>query len=333
MTAVKTLAMGIVVGIVSPSLVWADSMSTSTNWVFFGGGSAYNRPIPRPSSNYNVTPVVPANVPASTPAVASISVPSVTAADHTSSIPVLSPTTAPVTPPSASHADAYINFGTSPAPESSTLTTGGAQPWYLSPAVEKVYGGNVPTAAQQASFTNMVLNDVKQTFNASGLNPTLTLDPNVAANHTMSVVSNTSYGPNPNAIGITDVGRSGFDFIDKLSYASTPDELATVLSKNISHELMHAFGVGSHPDSSGNYIDTGTATWSLLSNPNSTFSPAAVALINQTGFGVPGNGTGAQSVEGAQEITPVPEPATWALWTIGGLAGVILHRRRMARAA
>src|SRR5205823_4240354 len=139
-------------------------------------------------------------------------------------------------------------------PEASQLTVGAAQPWYNSPAVVKAFGGT-PSSGQQAQFQQDVLSDVRQTFALAGMNPKLTLDPSVSANHTISIASGLSYGDNPNAIGITDVGHSGFGFIDKLNYANNESDLAWAVAHNVSHELMHAFGLSTHPDQTGNYID------------------------------------------------------------------------------
>src|SRR5262249_25693661 len=136
--------------------------------------------------------------------------------------------------------DALLNFGTAPYVEASQLTTGSPQPWYSSQTVQKFYGGQAPTAQQQSDFTNPVLQDVRQTFSLSGVHPNITLDPNAHSNHVLSIVSGASYGPNANAIGITDVGQNGFGFIDKLSYASSLTDLEWAVAHNVSHELMHA---------------------------------------------------------------------------------------------
>ena len=186
------------------------------------------------------------------------------------------PTSSTSTPP----VDAYINLGTGPYPEASTLTTGNPQAWYNSPAVVSAFGGT-PTPQQESSFTQSVMADIQHTFQISGLNISLTSDPNTPALHTLSVVSGASYPSNPGAIGITDVGANGYGFIDKLSYATTPDQLAWAVAHNISHELMHALGVANHPDTTGNYIDAASATWQLLTDPNAKFSPEAVQLMSQ----------------------------------------------------
>lgn len=242
----------------------------------------------------------------------------------------------------AAPVDAFINMTNGPFPEASNLTTGAAQPWYQSASVIQAFGG-VPTAQQQASFTQAVLQDVQHTFQLSGMNPTLTTDPNVAALHTISVVSGACYGANPAAIGITDVGNNGFSFIDKLSYATNPTDLAWAEAHNISHELMHAFGIGYHPDG-GNYVDAASASWATLIDPNTQFGAAATQLLLSSQYGTissgsTGSGLGAEllnpegtKIDGDETLPqPIPEPATMALWAFGAFAGMLVLRRRNAR--
>jgi hypothetical protein len=73
-----------------------------------------------------------------------------------------------------------------------------------------------------------------------------------------------------------------------------------------------------------------------LTNPNSTFSPAAAALIAATGYGksTAPSSASAQVIDGQQEIlaAPVPEPMTVTIWGVG-LAGIILFRRHRRQAA
>jgi hypothetical protein len=234
--------------------------------------------------------------------------------------------------------DAYLNFGTSAPPEASSLTTGNPQPWYDSPSVVQAFGGQVPTPAQQTAFAQAVQADVQQTFVQSGMTgtntPTLTLDPNTPHNHTLSVVSGVDYTPNPGAIGITDVGHNGFSFIDNLKYANTPGDLEWAVAHNISHELMHSFGVAQHDDTTGQYLDAATANWSLLTNPSATFSPQAVSdmIAKDVGRNVTNGGTASgEQIDGDQMLaSPVPEPTTLAFWALAGLA-VAAHRRRAGR--
>jgi hypothetical protein len=235
------------------------------------------------------------------------------------------------------HPNAYLDFGTSSYPEQSSLTVGTAQPWFESPSVTKAFG-HAPTPQEQQSFVNAVVSDLQHTFEASGLTGTnavsVTTDPNAGALHTLSVVSGLSYAPNPNAIGITDVGGSGFGFIDKLSYANTPTDLEWAVAHNIAHELMHAFGVAVHHDQTGNYLDAATANWSLLTSSDATLSSAAVSDIVAHNIGRSSSssgGIGGQQIDGDQEIlAPVPEPATIAFWGLTGTVLILQQRRRAA---
>jgi len=258
---------------------------------------------------------------------------------------------------SSNAADAFINLGGGPYAEASTLAAGDPKPWYQSPAVVSAFGGT-PSATQQASFAGDVLAKVERTFALSGLDVKLTDDPNVSTPHEMSVVSNASYGPNPNAIGITSVGDSGFSFIDKLNYADTPDQLSWAVAHNVAHELMHAFGVSDHPDQTGGYLDAAVADWKMLTDPNTTFSPSAVALMKSLSNGTNSGTVGAEilksgllaaqchcnfcdkmtglGIDGAQVLAAaVPEPTTFAVWAAAGLGALAVRRRslRVARPA
>jgi hypothetical protein len=229
-----------------------------------------------------------------------------------------------------SRADAHLDMAAPPFEQERDLTLGGAQPWYLSPVVTDVFGGQ-PTADQQADFSRKVLERVEHTYMLNGLKPALTLDPTVPTAHTLSVVSNTSYGANREAIGISDVGGSGFSFIDKLGGAKTVDELAWAVAHNVAHELLHAWGVGEHPDKTGAYLDTATASWSLLLDPDARFSPAAIESF------LAGDSELAERIEmgsaaqllGPISPQPVPEPTTLAFWSCAAIA-VVLQRRGRA---
>jgi hypothetical protein len=256
-------------------------------------------------------------------------------------LPSITPDPAPIAPAqpsSGSPANAFINFGGAAYPEISQLTVGTPEPWYTSPAVTKFYGGSAPNASQQTAFENQVLLDVQHTFSISGMNPALTINPSTPALHTLSVVSGSSYGPNSGAIGITDVGTNGFSFIDKFTYANSISDLEWAVAHNVSHELMHAFGIGYHPDQTGKYIDAASASWPQLTSPNTMFSPLATQVISATGLGAKvgtsSSAPGQERVDGDQEIlaAPVPEPSTIALWTFA-LAGVCLHWRKKLRHA
>jgi hypothetical protein len=279
----------------------------------------------------------------------------VVASPAPSSVPAAPSATAPAA--SSAAADAYVNFGTSAYPSASSLATGTAQPWYDSPSVTSAFGGT-PNAQQQTGFTQAVLADIQHTFQISGMNVSLTTDPTVSAAHTLSVASGLAAQSNPNAIGLTQVSGNGFSFIDKLSYATSPDQLAWAVAHNVAHELMHAFGVSTHPDQTGTYLDSATATWNMLIDPNTKFSPQAVQLM----LANMGGASGISSSLGAELLTlskhpancqcqfcqslrklginasqileaAVPEPATIALWSIAALGGIVTVRRNSARRA
>jgi hypothetical protein len=244
----------------------------------------------------------------------------------------------------AAPVDAFINMTTNTSPGAGTLTAGTAHPWYDSPSVIQAFGG-VPNAQQQANFVQTVLQDVRHTFQLSGMNPTLTTDPKTPALHTLSVASGLTDPSDPNAIGLTNVGGNGFSFIEKLNYATNPTDLAWAVAHSISHELMHAFGIGYHPDS-GNSIDAASATWSTLTDPNTHFGPAATQLLLASQYGTlsgsSGSSAGAQllnhegtKVDGDMKLleVPVPEPAAVAMWIVGVFGGLALFRRRAGRTA
>jgi len=247
------------------------------------------------------------------------------------------PAAAAATPPSPTY-NAYIDLNGGPYLNSSVLTTGGAQAWYNSPTAIQAFGGT-PNAQQQASFDQAVLAHVEQTYQLSGMNPSIKLDPNANALHTISVVSNTTNGSDPNAIGMTEVGGNGFSFIDKLASLNlNVNQLEWAVAHNIAHELMHAFGIGEHPDQTGTYIDAASASMSVLTDPNTTFSPTAVALIKATDYGVNVSGTtsGAENLApgASSQATPVPEPSTILAWGFSlAVAGIAMNRKNRARQA
>jgi hypothetical protein len=235
--------------------------------------------------------------------------------------------------------DAFINTGGGPYAQEYPLTAGNAQPWYDSAVASKVYGGT-PSLEQRQEFSRDILQRVEATFARSGLNVTLTDQSNVTAAHTLSVVSGTQSPASPSAVGITDIGRSGFTFIDKLSYANSVDELKTAIANNVAHELMHAFGVDRH-DPTGSYIDSAVADWSTMINPNATFSQTAIGELLAKDFSKTdtNQSSAAQQVHGPNctcpmcrglqlVAAPVPEPSTCVVW-IGcvGAVGLFIRRR------
>ena len=228
----------------------------------------------------------------------------------------------------APKADAFLNLGPGPYANDSLITTGNTQPWYNSPQITSIFGGT-PTSQQQADFAKGVLQDVQQTFNLSGVPVNLTTDPSVPAAHTLSLVSNTAAKLDPTAIGMTEIGGSGFSFINNIApSASNLSQLQWIVAHNISHELMLAFGVPEDYDTSGNYIDARNASWSMMVNPNSTFSPDAAKALLARNF----QGNTDNSIQGAQvlQAQTIPEPTTYAFWTLT-LAGIALIRRRKFR--
>jgi len=344
MSAVKNVARGVLIWSALGAVARADGMDSSSwqssgSWYFFFRGNSSRINTTLPATPLTGDPGTVAAPPVVAPVVPTIPPPAVTIATPPALAPV--PVSQPSAPSFTTTAaatggptyNAFINFTSSGFLESNQLATGNPQAWYLSPTVEKLYGG-IPTADQQKQFTDTVLSRVEQTFSLAGLHPSITTDPTAQANHTLSVVSGASYGPNPNAIGITDVGSNGFGFIDKLNYGNDINSLEWAVAHNVSHELMHAFGVGIHPDTTGNYIDSATASWNLLTDPNATFSPAAVSLIQATNFGnVTSTAVGAQgiapTIDGDQEIlaSPVPEPSTILVWGLLG-TGLMVYRSR-----
>ncbi len=239
---------------------------------------------------------------------------------------------APATPAIASPSgpvNAFLNLGAGPYPLQSTITTGNALPWYDSTQISSFFGGT-PTAQQIQSFDSTVLQRVQQTFAQSGISVSLTTDPTVSALHTLSLVSNTAAASLSNAIGMTQLGESGFSFIDQIApNAQNLNQLEWIAAHNISHELMLAFGVGENYDQTGNYIDARNANWSMMVNPNATFSTAAAAAINQA---LANQGSiGTTSLQDAQVLPPpIPEPSTVVLWTFA-TAGLVWYRSRRER--
>jgi hypothetical protein len=239
--------------------------------------------------------------------------------------------------------DGLVNLGAGPYPAAASLTTGNPQPWYTSPVVTQLFGGT-PSAQQQADFTSAVLQRVEQTYQMSGLPVTLTGDPSLPAHHTLSVVSGLSYGPNADAVGITYQGGDGLSFIDKFGAAGSVDELEWAVAHNVAHELMHAFG-GDHHDTTGTYLDAAVSPWSALVDPGTIFSPEAVQDMLSNDFRRdPGlfYGADAQMLKSghagqcscascqllASGTASVPEPTTWAIWTLGLMAAVARIRPR-----
>ncbi|AMV39598.1 hypothetical protein [Planctomyces sp. SH-PL62] len=387
MNGIRTLTGGIAAWVAlscsaaAAPLSWFDSQATLTAWYANQLSTAGNIYAPPTSANaitnlpasfyYRPTsppvaapvaapvPVSAALIPVAAPAIPNVDKPVISAAAVSSTInatpAALTYTRQPTFGATTSTADAFINLGGQPYAEASSLTVGDPKPWYQSPAAIAAFGGT-PTADQQAGFANDVLSKVERTFQLSGIDVKLTSDPGVPASHMMSVVSGASYSANPDAIGITSVGDDGFSFIDKLNYASNADQLSWAVAHNVAHELMHAFGVGDHPDQTGDYIDAAVANWNLLTDPNTKFSPAAVSLMKTLSNGASSETVGAEllktgllaaqcgcgfcdsmtgfGIDGAQVLaSAVPEPSTVAVWILAGLGGGLTLRRHGRRQA
>jgi hypothetical protein len=355
MAAVKTLACSVAATIgMGMGTVHADSISRSrpgSPWTLAWPAesvSAYQAlsTAPRPTANAGVNPIFASTpVPATADPVLPPASATNAAVERVANNPPPAPSPAIASPTStAAPVDAFINMTTNTYPGAGTLTAATAQPWYDSPSVIKAFGG-VPNAQQQANFVQTVLQDVQHTYQLSGMNPTLTTDPNTPALHTLSVASGLLDPSDPNAIGLTTLGGNGFSFIDKLNYATNPTGLAWAVAHSISHELMHAFGTGYHPDG-GSSIDAASATWSTLTDPNTQFGPAATRLLLASQYGTLGGssglGVGAQllnhegtKVDGDMELlaVPAPEPAAVAIWVVGAFGGLALFRRWAGQSA
>ena len=155
------------------------------------------------------------------------------------------------------------------------LTQGGAQPWYPSPVVEERLRG----PAHRRSAGRILAAGARASRAYVQVERAVTgIDPRPLGTVLAHAQRRLEYllRRESRAIGISDVGGNGFSFIDKLDGVKTVDELSWAVAHNVAHELLHAWGVGDHPDTSGAYLDSATASWSLLTDPNATFSPAAI---------------------------------------------------------
>jgi hypothetical protein len=363
MSAVKALALGALVIATAAGECSAGSISSSNNvrwsWWDPGTGTFTNVATPAPSVAVPV-PFVPIPIsipkPASTTSTATVAAyvpPAGVASDASQNSPrwvqvsnaasayaaahggfgpaaEIAPPAASVSPSQPTY-NGFINMGNGPYPNATSLATGTPQPWYNSPQIVGLFGGQ-PNAQQRADFTSTVLQRVEQTYQLSGVPVTLTTDPNALASHTMSLVSNSSSAAvSSSAIGLSYVGGNGISFIDQAAgLVGSVDQLEWVVAHNVSHELMLTFGVGEHHDKSGNFIDAGTANMSMLLNPNATFSQSASQALLGAGLG----NSVATSTAAAQVISPtaVPEPSTIALWAVA-LGGFVAIKGRRARAS
>ncbi|WP_435016996.1 hypothetical protein TA3x_004582 [Tundrisphaera sp. TA3] len=228
-------------------------------------------------------------------------------------------------------ADAFLNLGGGPYAAEAAVTRGGAQVWWNSPQVNRLFGGP-PNDVARTNFEGLVKSRVERTFALSNVPIDLTTDRRVPAAHTLSLVSNTANPQMPEAIGMTQVGGDGFTFIDQAGRAANNvDQLAWIVAHNLAHELMLAFGVPEVHDATGNFIDARNASWRMMTDPNAVFSESAVRDLLSRDFKAKNNSLllAAQFVDPA----PVPEPTTIALWSASATALLFLRARRGRKSA
>ncbi len=329
MTAFKCLALsGLICGLLTPTAFAAPVNTSAGEWWWWWSptnASSTASTVPQQFATSFYTPSS-SSVPGATPILPSTYTPTTSGAVLASAATSnLSSYNLPVTT-ATPIANANLNLGSGPFPLDSTITTGNSQPWYNSSQISSFFGGQ-PTAQQISSFDNTVYQRVEQTFQQSGVPINLTLNSNAPAAHTLSLVSGSTSNTTPGVIGMTQVGGSGFSFIDQEAKAAqTLDQLESIVAHNISHELMLAFGVGENYDQTGNYIDARNANWSMMVSPNATFSSAAAQALQAA---ISGNTTTASTVQGAQVMNaqPVPEPTTVAFWLVGLSAAALMRRK------
>jgi hypothetical protein len=339
MSSMKRLGLGIVLWGTMGSTLRADPIRWQTgaeNWLYYlagqngaGGNAAPASTDDSAAAPAPVTQTLRWGQSASSAPTAVLASAALSVDQPASAAAVPAPASSIATSASASSGpvNAFINLGAGPYAQESTITTGGAGPWYSSSQISGFFGGQ-PTTQQIQSFDNTVLQHVQQTFNQSGLAVSLTADPNVPAQHTISLVANTSAASLSDAIGMTQVGKNGFSFIDHITPSSQSlDQLQWIVAHNISHELMLALGVPEKYDQTGKYIDSKMANWSMMISPNSTFSPAASQALAQVLASQ--SSTDSSYQLGAQEYNPVPEPTTMALWVVA--AGATFGWRSRSR--
>ncbi|MFO0960240.1 MAG: hypothetical protein U0800_22835 [Isosphaeraceae bacterium] len=185
------------------------------------------------------------------------------------------------------------------------------------------------------SFEQDVLQKVRGIFAQSGMGQVsigANLNP-ANAQHNISVIGGATYDGSRDILGMTYVGGSGYSYMDNFQNGviDSRDKLETALARNISHELMHAFG-GGHVHDSGLWVDSATTTWDNLVSPDpnaNVFSTEAAnnitALLNGTktldtgalasGEHVDGHIINGRHADGQQiAASPVPEPSTWIVF-------------------
>jgi hypothetical protein len=334
MSSLKRLVLGIFAWGIIAGAVRADGFTLTT--AASDGWPTWLAQLNSTTNSNSISFSSPSAIPSSaSPPLSATPVTTAIQANNVSNIPPATPSAPPFSGQAGSSTapvEGFINLGTGPYPNAALITTGGAQPWYNSSQITSFFGGQ-PTAQQQQSFDNAVLQNVQQTFAQSGVPITLTTNPNVPALHTISLVSNTASASLGSAIGMTAVGSSGFSFIDQIAHsAQNLNQLEWIVAHNISHELMLALGVPENYDQTGTYVDSKLANWTMMVNPNATFSSAAsqallAALQNQGS--VPSNQLGAQGLNSS--VTAAPEPTTMVIWVLAGAAAMVTQRVRSRR--
>ncbi|QDV33922.1 hypothetical protein [Tautonia plasticadhaerens] len=303
---------------------------------FFGGGGVVAPPTPEPMQAPAPSPAPrPVSAPKPAPAPRPTAAPKPTPARPITPRPASPPPPTPEEP-----ADAYLNFSDGPFPAAESLAEGEPAAWHRSPVVSDLLG-RAPNAQEQQGFKADVVAKVEDRFRSSGIDVDLISEPGPAS-HTLSVVSGALAKDNTQAIGLADIGGDGFTFLDNFDTAAidSVDDLETAVANNISHELMHTFGVDFHHES-GETIDSGTIPWDLLTDEDLAFSGDAVALLSSADFQgrwddltlagaqLPSHGQGCSCHPNGAHATP--EPATLAMWAIT-LLGASWSGRRWRRA-
>lgn len=263
------------------------------------------------------------------------------------------PVVVPTVPPSMYNAN--INFDTGYYPDAAGLVNSGTiTSWSASPSYTRFLGGNPATSQDVQAFEQDVLGKVRNIFAQSGLGQvSITANANPAsAQHTISVIGGATYDGSHDILGMTYVGGSGFSYLNNFQNGmiDSQDKLETALARNISHELMHAFG-GGHVHDTGLWVDSATTTWNSLVSPDpnaNVFSAEAAnnitGLLNGTigpnlassasGEHVDGYMINGRHVDGQQiAASPVPEPSTWIGFGLVGLAGIAWRSRKARQAA
>ncbi len=189
----------------------------------------------------------------------------------------------PVNPPPTT-VDALLNFDEGPYPAAERLISGDPGPWHESEVVHSILG-RVPSAEERSSFQEDVLEMVEENFESGGLEISLS-DSSTSAAHTISIVSGAVASSSENAIGIADIGGDGFTLIDAFDPSAIGDfdALKTAVANNVSHELMHAFGVADHFHDTGGDLDAGLLDWEYLVDDNTSFSDEAIAELASVDF-------------------------------------------------